>query len=382
MHRRRATQTILAALFPVLLASTSFSWADSSTHTTREMHVYNYPLWVSYNGTAYTIDNLGGPPSTAVNGESTRDGSIRNQSSQPVTLPTNVLTLSGPDATQFQIRNDTCSGIELPPGGYCDFTFVFKPTSAGTKAVTLVVAAAGGATEAAKVITSVAVASGINAALTYDPGLVTIPGTAVFSLQIQSTGQAPLDVKTIEVTGTYASDYLVDDAMPPHGIHCLGKLPQLPGGATSCLQNIFFTPQGPGDRPAVVEITSSATDTPVQVPITGQGRENEIVVTADTSGITASWQTVSGADGYVAEATVTPPAAASSVQAAKKQPKSKKRPKAKKRSIKVTANKATLAMKIAPKSKYRVCMNAFAPNMRTVLVCKSGKVKAKRKRNS
>lgn len=376
MRRRRSTQTILAALFSVLLASTSISWADSSTHTTREMHFYNYPLWVNYSGAAYTIDNLGGPPSTAVNGESARDGSIRNESSQPVTLPTNVLTVSGPDATQFQIRNDTCSGIELPPGGYCNFTFVFKPTSAGTKAVTLVVAAAGGATEATKVITSVAVASGITAALTYEPGLVTIPGTGIFHLQIQSTGQAPLDVKSITMTGTYASDYLVDDAMPPRGIHCLGKLPPLPGGATTCDQMVFFTPQGPGDRPAVVEITSSATDTPVQVPLTGRGAENEVVVKADTSGITASWLTVMGAHGYVAEATVTPPAAASSVQAVKK------RPKVKKRIIKVTSNKATVAMKIAPKSRYRVCMNAFAPNMRTVLVCKSGKVKVKRKRNS
>lgn len=374
MNHRFFLRTVFASVFAVLLASTSLSWADNSAHTTRELHVYNYPLWIHYSGTAYTIDNLGGPPSTAVNGEATRDGSIRNQSSQPVTLPTNVLTLSGPDATQFQIRNDTCSGIELPPGGYCDFAFVFTPTSAGTKEVTLVVAAAGGAPEATKVITSVAVASGITAALTYQPGVVTIPGTDIFHLQIQSTGQAPLDVKSITVTGAYASDYMVDDAIPPRGIHCLGKWPSSPGGATSCDQMVFFTPQGPGERPAVIEIASSATDTPVQVPINGQARENEVVVTADTSGITASWQTVIGARGYVAEAIVTPPATASGVQAAKKRPKSKKR------SIEVTSNKAKLAMKIAPKSKYRVCMNAFAPNMRTVLVCKSGKVKGKPKR--
>jgi hypothetical protein len=47
--------------------------------------------------------------------------------------------------------------------------------------------------------------------------------------------------------------------------------------------------------------------------------------------------------------------------------------------VTVAGTKARLKMRIVPKSRYRVCVNALGPNMRSVPVCTSGVVKVKRR---
>jgi hypothetical protein len=56
-----------------------------------------------------------------------------------------TLTLGGPDALDFAIESNGCSGNELQAGGSCSFTVLFRPRSAGSKAaVVTIIAAAGG----------------------------------------------------------------------------------------------------------------------------------------------------------------------------------------------------------------------------------------------
>lgn len=49
--------------------------------------------------------------------------------------------LSGPDADQFALESDTCTGMTLPAGGSCSVSVKFRPTTRGTKGANLLIPA-------------------------------------------------------------------------------------------------------------------------------------------------------------------------------------------------------------------------------------------------
>jgi hypothetical protein len=60
---------------------------------------------------------------------------LSNSGTDPSVLGT--VTLAGPDAAQFAIRSDGCSGVTLAAGASCTVTAAFGPTSVGRQAATL-----------------------------------------------------------------------------------------------------------------------------------------------------------------------------------------------------------------------------------------------------
>jgi hypothetical protein len=48
-----------------------------------------------------------------------------------------TVTLAGPDAAQFAIRSDGCSGVTLAPGASCTVTAAFSPTAVGSRTAML-----------------------------------------------------------------------------------------------------------------------------------------------------------------------------------------------------------------------------------------------------
>lgn len=54
-------------------------------------------------------------------------------------LDIGIITLTGPDASEFTIQNDTCSEQVIPPTESCTLEVVFSPTGPGAKAATLTI---------------------------------------------------------------------------------------------------------------------------------------------------------------------------------------------------------------------------------------------------
>ncbi len=66
----------------------------------------------------------------------------------PNSVMTGTPALSGPDAALFNVVSDGCNGVSVAPGGSCQITMTYSPTTAGTHTATLTVADATVATVA------------------------------------------------------------------------------------------------------------------------------------------------------------------------------------------------------------------------------------------
>ena len=62
---------------------------------------------------------------------------VENNGSSNLTI--NSLALTGTNATDFAIRNDTCSGQSIVPGGSCTDAVIFAPQTIGEKSATLAI---------------------------------------------------------------------------------------------------------------------------------------------------------------------------------------------------------------------------------------------------
>ena len=68
---------------------------------------------------------------------SSKTRTFRITSSGDADLETGNLYITGPDASNFSIRNDMCSGQTITPGGQCTVEIVFSPLSSGEKTADL-----------------------------------------------------------------------------------------------------------------------------------------------------------------------------------------------------------------------------------------------------
>jgi Ca2+-binding RTX toxin-like protein len=62
----------------------------------------------------------------------------------PPHLRPGAVTLGGPDAAEFAIASNTCTGVRVAPGGSCALGVTYTPTAPGTDSATLTLASNGG----------------------------------------------------------------------------------------------------------------------------------------------------------------------------------------------------------------------------------------------
>ena len=105
--------------------------------------------------------------------------------------------------------------------------------------------------------------------VTFGPQTVGIPSAAQLVF-VQNTGNAPLTLTSVSVIGSNGSDF----AATPAGCAAVP-----PGG--QCLVSVTFTPGALGPRTGILVINGNATNSPVQVLLSGSG-----VVTAPSIGLT------------------------------------------------------------------------------------------------
>ena len=185
---------------------------------------------------------------------------VTNAGSAPLLISS--VTMGGSDPTQFAV-DSTCVGVSIAAGGTCIINVRFVPTSSGNKgANVLVTDNATGSPHSFPVK-----GSGIA------PSVALIPSNVTFGSQpvgvaslaqlvlVRNTGDGPLNITGVTVlNSTNAADFSATLA---------GCANVPPGG--DCLLSVTFTPGAVGPRSGTVVLNGNATNSPVQVAVSGTG---------------------------------------------------------------------------------------------------------------
>ena len=191
------------------------------------------------------------------------------------------VSITGANASDFQIYYSGCLGTVVTPGRSCYVQLTFTPTATGARAATLTFTNGAG--------TQTASLTGTGVAATYTLGLT--PSAMTFQAQqkgVQSpaqnawlinTGTAAITVSKIASSNT---DYAVSG--------CVGS-PIQPN--TSCALYVYLTPTVTTTDNATLTITSNATVGSQTITITGSGASAAPTMQVSPSGLAYSSQVVS-----------------------------------------------------------------------------------------
>jgi len=170
------------------------------------------------------------------------------------------IQVTGADASSFAFE-DTC-GSSLAVGSSCTIHGHFAPTGTGTLTAAVVITDnAGGSQSIALTGTDgIPVASLSATSLAY--GSQTVGSkTASQSVNLTNTGNWPLTITSIQVTGADASSFVFENT-------CSSRL----AVGSSCTIHGHFAPAGTGPLGATIVITDNAGDSPQSISLTGTGQ--------------------------------------------------------------------------------------------------------------
>jgi len=160
--------------------------------------------------------------------------------------------LSGINATDFTETSTTCPGT-LAPAAACTLSVIFKLAASGARAATLTITDnAGNVANSTQIVALTGTGSGTPQAKLSATSLV-IPSTAVGSatgptgIMLQNSGNGPLAIASIKMTGADPKDFLEFDTCQP----------SVAAGAT-CEVEFYFLPSATGTRTANLVITDKA----------------------------------------------------------------------------------------------------------------------------
>ena len=193
----------------------------------------------------------------------TQTATLLNQGPGGVTLT--VLNAVGPDASAFAITGGTCAvGGTLFEGQSCTVVVQFAPSQAGVRHAELQVASTG-SFPPTLALTGTGLggpAPGVALSVaTMDLGATRVGAqSAPGEITLSSTGSGALRVTALEVDGPFAVQAKTCPALPF----------TLPAGAT-CTLGVTFVPQAQGGAAGALKVTTSASATPTEVALSGQG---------------------------------------------------------------------------------------------------------------
>ena len=180
-------------------------------------------------------------------------------------LSVNSISLSGPDAAQFQ-EMDTCQvPSALQPTKFCSISIIFSPTAAGPLQATLSFSDnAPGSPQSVQL-------SGTGVALPPPAPAVTVtPNPVGFPTTMQGTNSSPLTVivtnsgnATLNISSVLLAGNNVTDFSMTNG--CSG--PYAPNA--TCMITLTFTPLAAGQRSAILSISDDAQNSPQSIQVSG-----------------------------------------------------------------------------------------------------------------
>jgi hypothetical protein len=175
------------------------------------------------------------------------------------------VTVAGTDAEQFTMS--FANAVTLQAGGSTTLTVTFSPTSSGAKTASLAVTHSGSNSPLAVPLSGSGVAPALpNLAASPSSlsfGGVVIGQTASLTVQLTNIGSSDLVVQPPTITGSGAAHYRQE-----FGSTSAITLP--PGGSRTV--TVTFAPTSNGAKHATLQVVHSGANTPVQIPLTGQGR--------------------------------------------------------------------------------------------------------------
>jgi len=204
-------------------------------------------------------------------------------------LNVGTLTLSGAAAGDYAINGGTCAnGTSLAAGASCTVQVGFKPTAAGARGASLVIAhnATGGSSAVALSGTGNAVAQATVAlsANAIDFGaLVAGAASPAKTVTVNNTGQAALTFSSITVGGANAGVFTLG------GTCATGTA--VPAGG-SCTVTVTANPSANGAFSGNLSLASNASNGAVSVALSGTVSAPAPAVTANPSAVAFGTQTI------------------------------------------------------------------------------------------
>lgn len=193
----------------------------------------------------------------------TQTATLLNQGPGGVTLT--VLNAVGADANAFAVTGGTCAvGAALFEGQSCTVVVQFAPSQAGARQAQLQVASTGSFPPALALTGTGLGGPTPDVALsvaTMDLGPTRVGAqSAPGEITLSSTGSGSLRVTAFAVDGPFTVQAKTCPALPF----------TLPAGA-ACTLGVSFVPQAQGGAAGALKITTSASATPTEVALSGQG---------------------------------------------------------------------------------------------------------------
>ncbi|HVL31805.1 MAG TPA: choice-of-anchor D domain-containing protein, partial [Solirubrobacteraceae bacterium] len=175
---------------------------------------------------------------------------------------------AGPDAADFTIVGDSCSGASVPHGSSCEVHVTFSPTAAGPRTASLTVATSDAPASSGTVTLggtgTQPFASVTPLSISYGNQRVGVASDAR-RVTVKNTGTADLVIASRTLTGANANQWLID----PVGTTCNAATSVAPGA--SCVIDVRFLPTSTGAKTAALNIRSDASNASVNVSLSGTG---------------------------------------------------------------------------------------------------------------
>jgi len=193
--------------------------------------------------------------------------------------------LTGP----FSIATNSC-GSSIPAAGTCSLALTFTPTQAGAATGSLTLTDTVGTQSVALSGTGLSAATdAISTTTLAFPSTVMGQLSAAQTVTLTNTGGVPLSAISVLVSGTNAADFQLTNP-------CTTSL----GANSSCVISVQFDPSTSGSEKGALTISSSASDSPKTVSLSGTGLQPaalgvsppSLSYTAQTVGQASAPQTV------------------------------------------------------------------------------------------
>lgn len=164
------------------------------------------------------------------------------------------------------------AGGSLPPATSCTVRVTFLPAGTGSRTGTLSIASSASTQPLTVALSGVGTQSQLAVApSSLNFGAIAVNASANLSLTLTNSGTAPVTNLALTITG----DYAVTVPCPSATL----------GAGQSCNVTVTFTPVAVGSRPSVLIVTSSDTNSPINIPLNGTGVQNgSFVLTVNGAG--------------------------------------------------------------------------------------------------
>jgi hypothetical protein len=257
---RSATLTVTsnASASPQTVSLTGTGLAPTLSLTPTSVSFAGTYLGVTTAGTVITVTNTGGS-----------------------TVSLTSIAITGTNIADFTTSANTCQST-LAAGAACTVTVAFAPAEVGSLSASLTITDSASGSPHVVSLTG----TGIAPTLTFSPAtglpfgnvyvLGTLPPPAAQSITLSNSSGGPVTINSIAFTGANAADFHQNASATT----CSATVAA--GG--SCVVSVSFSPQATGARTASLTVTSNATGSPLNIPLSGTGLTAGLNVNTANSG--------------------------------------------------------------------------------------------------